>query len=149
LCVLTPTARTEAAALARVRALWEGVGMRVELMDVVTHDQVLARVSHLPHMIAFSVMNAVADAQVAGIDLLAYAGSAFADLTRVAASPVEMWRDICLSNRDALLAALSEFEHALAQLKRYVADGDGEGLAASINRARTERQRLTRLREQA
>jgi prephenate dehydrogenase len=149
LCVLTPTARTETAALTRVRALWEGVGMRVELMDVVTHDQVLARVSHLPHMIAFSVMNAVTEAQVAGIDLLAYAGSAFADLTRVAASPVEMWRDICLSNRDAVLAALSEFERALAQLKRYVADGDGEALAAAIDRARTERQRLTRLREQA
>jgi prephenate dehydrogenase len=149
LCVLTPTAHTDAAALARVRALWEGVGMRVELMDVVTHDQVLARVSHLPHLIAFSVMNAVLEARVAGIDLLTYAGSAFADLTRVAASPVEMWRDICLSNRGAVLAALTEFEQALAQLKAYVASGDGAALAAAIDRARAERQRLTRLRERA
>jgi prephenate dehydrogenase len=149
LCVLSPNAHTDAAALARVRALWEGVGMRVELMDVVTHDQVLARVSHLPHLIAFSVMNAVLAARVAGIDLLTYAGSAFADLTRVAASPVEMWRDICLSNREAVLAALTEFEHALAQLKACVANGDGEALAAAINRARAERQRLTRLRERA
>jgi prephenate dehydrogenase len=149
LCVLTPTARTDATALARVRALWEGVGMRVELMDTVTHDQVLARVSHLPHLIAFSVMNAMLDARVADIDLLTYAGSAFADLTRVAASPMEMWRDICLSNREALLAALTEFEHALAQMKTCVAAGDGEALAAAINRAREERQRLTRLREQA
>ena len=117
LCVLTPTTRTDATALARVRALWEGVGMRVELMDVGTHDQVLARVSHLPHLIAFSVMNALLEARVADLDLLRYAGSAFADLTRVAASPVEMWRDICVSNRAALLAALSEFEQALAQLK--------------------------------
>ncbi len=147
LCVLTPTAHTDATALARVRALWEGVGMRVELMDVVTHDQVLARVSHLPHLIAFSVMNAVLEARVAGIDLLTYAGSAFADLTRVAASPVEMWRDICLSNREAVLAALTEFEQALAQLKAYVASGDGAALAAAIDRARAERQRLTRLRE--
>jgi prephenate dehydrogenase len=149
LCVLTPTAHTDAAALARVRALWEGVGMRVELMDVVTHDQVLARVSHLPHLIAFSVMNAVLAARVAGLDLLTYAGSAFADLTRVAASPVEMWRDICLSNRGAVLAALTEFEQALAQLKAYVASGDGAALAAAIDRARAERQRLTRLRERA
>jgi len=149
LCVLTPTARTDATALVRVRTLWEGVGMRVELMDVVTHDQVLARVSHLPHLIAFSVMNALLEARVAGIDLLAYAGSAFADLTRVAASPVEMWRDICLSNREALLAALTEFEQALAQMKACVASGDGEALAAAIDRARAERQRLTRLRERA
>ncbi len=149
LCVLTPTARTDATALARVRALWEGVGMRVEQMDMVTHDQVLAWVSHLPHLLAFSVMNAMREARVADIDLLTYAGSAFADLTRVAASPVEMWRDICLSNREALLAALTEFEHALAQMKAGVATGDGEALAAAINRARGERQRLTRLREQA
>jgi len=110
---------------------------------------VLARVSHLPHLLAFSVMNAMLEAHVAGIDLLNYAGSAFADLTRVAASPVEMWRDICLSNRDALLAALTEFEHALIQMKAWVASGDGEALAAAINRARAERRRLTRLREQA
>jgi len=149
LCVLTPTTRTDATALARVRALWEGVGMRVELMDVGTHDQVLARVSHLPHLIAFSVMNALLEARVADLDLLRYAGSAFADLTRVAASPVEMWRDICVSNRAALLAALSEFEQALAQLKACVASGDGEALAAAINRARAERQRLTQLRKPA
>jgi prephenate dehydrogenase len=149
LCILTPTPRTTPTALARVRALWEGVGMRVEEMDMVTHDQVLARVSHLPHVIAFSVMNVMLEARVAGVDLLAYAGSAFADLTRVAASPVEMWRDICLSNREALLTALSEFENALAQMKAAVAKGDGEALSVAINRARAERQRLTKLREQA
>lgn len=148
LCVLTPTTRTDPTALARIRALWEGVGMRVEEMGMVTHDQVLARMSHLPHVIAFSVMNAMLTARVDGIDLLAYAGSAFADLTRVAASPAEMWRDICLANRDALLAALTEFEEALAQMKAAVASGDGATLTAAITRAQAERQRLTRLREQ-
>ena len=148
LCVLTPTARTDPSALARIRALWEGVGMRVEEMDMVTHDQVLARVSHLPHIIAFSVMNAILDTRAVSVDLLPYAGSAFADLTRMAASPVEMWRDICLSNREALLAAITEFEQALAQMKAAVASGDGNGLETAINRARTERLRLTRLREQ-
>jgi prephenate dehydrogenase len=147
LCLLTPTPRTDPNAMARIRALWEGVGMRVEEMDMVTHDQVLARVSHLPHGIAFSLMNAVLNAPVAGVDVLTYAGSAFADMTRVAASPVEMWRDICLSNRDALLRALTEFELALAEMKASVASGDSEALAASISRARAERQRLTRLRE--
>lgn len=149
LCVLTPTERTDRIALARVRALWEGVGMRVAEMDMVTHDRVLARVSHLPHMIAFSMMNAVLDTSLPGVDLLTYAGSAFSDLTRVAASPVEMWRDICTSNRDALLVAISEFEHALARMKACVANGDSAGLADAISRARIERQRLTKIREQS
>ncbi len=149
LCVLTPTAQTDRTALARVRALWEGVGMRVAEMDMLTHDRVLARVSHLPHMIAFSVMNAVLDTSLPGIDLLTYAGSAFSDLTRVAASPVEMWRDICTSNRDALLVAIDEFEHALARLRTCVANGDSAGLEDAMNRARSERQRLTKIREQS
>lgn len=149
LCVLTPTERTDRIALARVRALWEGVGMRVAEMDMLTHDRVLARVSHLPHMIAFSMMNAVLDTSLPGVDLFTYAGSAFSDLTRVAASPVEMWRDICTSNRDALLVAISEFEHALARMKACVANGDSAGLEDVINRARIERQRLTKIREQS
>jgi len=147
LCILTPTSRTDRTALARVRTLWEGVGMRVEEMDLHTHDQVLARVSHLPHMIAFSVMNAVLDTQVAGVDLLPYAGGAFSDLTRVAASPVEMWRDICTSNREALLSAITEFEIALSRVKTAVATSDGEMLSNAIERARGERQRLTKIRE--
>lgn len=149
LCVLTPTAHTDRAALARVRALWEGVGMRVEEMDVVIHDRVLARVSHLPHLIAFSVMNAMSTADIPGVDLLTYAGGAFADLTRVAASPVEMWRDICTSNREALLVAIDEFERALTTLKTCVASSDSVGLEEAIDRARTERQRLTKLRERS
>jgi prephenate dehydrogenase len=146
LCVLTPTSRTDRSALAKVRALWEGVGMRVEEMDMHTHDQVLARVSHLPHLIAFSVMNAILDTQT-GVDLLPYAGGAFSDLTRVAASPVEMWRDICTSNREALLAAITEFETALSRMKVAVANEDGEALSQAIERARSERQRLTKIRE--
>ena len=149
LCILTPTATTDQTALARVRSLWEGVGMRVEEMDMRVHDQVLARVSHLPHMIAFSVMNAMLAKPVPGVDALAYSGSALNDLTRVAASPVEMWRDICVENREALLSAVTEFEAALAQLKTYIAKGDEDALADVMSQARTERQRLTRIREQS
>lgn len=147
LCLLTPTPRTDPRALARVRALWEGVGMRVEEMEAATHDSVLARVSHLPHLIAFSLMNATRVATREGLDLLAYAGSAFADMTRVAASPLEMWRDIFLSNREALLSALSDFEQALAQLRAGVERGDVEALTAAIEHARSERYRFVRLRE--
>lgn len=147
LCVLTPTARTNPDALVRIRALWAGVGMRVEEMDMYVHDQVLARVSHLPHIIAFSVMNAMRAAHLPGVDPLAYAGSSFSDLTRVASSPVEMWRDICQSNRDALLAALTEFETALTRMKASIAHGDKAALSQAMHDARTERQRLTMLRE--
>ena len=208
LCVLTPTAATDRDALARVRALWEGVGMRVEEMDAAVHDRLLAQVSHLPHLIAFSVMNGVSDAfgasdgdgarnlggkpplpdpppqggrkfrvsppshtereaeddspskmedvsaadlssktERGALDPLAYAGSAFADLTRVAASPVEMWRDICLANREALLDAITHFEQALAGMKAAVSARDAESLSAAIERARQERKRLSRLRD--
>ncbi len=149
LCVLTPTPTTDPVALARVRDLWQTVGMRVEEMDMRVHDQVLARVSHLPHVIAFSVMNAVLAHPLSGVDALAYAGSAFHDLSRVAASPVEMWRDICLENRRALLAAVTEFETALADFKAAIAEADGQTLAEAVAAARTERQRLTRLRDQS
>ena len=139
--------RGDPAALARVRGLWQAVGMRVEEMDMRLHDQVLARVSHLPHLIAFSVMNAALANPLPGVDVLAYAGSAFHDLSRVAASPVEMWRDICLENRAALLAAVTEFELALADFKAAIAEADDQTLAEAIAAARTERQRLMRLRE--
>ena len=147
MCVLTPTNETDRTALARVRALWEGVGMRVEEMDAEVHDRVLAQISHLPHLIAFSVMNGLLQSSIGKVDPLAYAGSAFADLTRVAASPIEMWRDICLANREALLDAITSFEAALARIKAAVAEGDGATLSADIERARQERQRLTRLQE--
>lgn len=81
------------------------------------------------------------------VDPLAYAGSAFADLTRVAASPVEMWRDICLANREALLEAITGFEQALARMKAAVSARDAETLSAAIERARQERKRLSRLRD--
>ena len=123
-------------------------------MDAKLHDKVLAQVSHLPHLIAFSVMNGLlqsfpqsAQSTPGQIDPLAYAGSAFTDLTRVAASPIEMWCDICLANREALLSAISSFEEALTRMKIAVAKGKGKTLADDIERARQERQRLTHLRE--
>jgi prephenate dehydrogenase len=149
LCVLTPTTRTQTQALAKVRALWEGVGMRVEEMAPETHDHVLAYMSHLPHVLAFSAINTVIQAEgKMGKELLPYAGGAFADLTRVAASPVEMWRDIFLANRSAVLAAVGEFQEVAERLKKLIAAGDEEGLTQELTRAREARLRLARIREQ-
>ena len=143
-CILTPTAATDAAALARVRALWEGVGMRVEEMPAAAHDEILARVSHLPHLVAYALAAAAGKARVGERDVLAYAGSGFRDTTRVAGSPPEIWRDIALANAPALGAALREFRAALNHLEALVAAGDAVGLEAALTRAHDVRRRLGR-----
>jgi prephenate dehydrogenase len=143
-CILTPTAATDRAALARVRALWEGVGARVEEMPPAVHDALLARVSHLPHLVAYALTAAVADATVGGLRPLDYAGSGFRDTTRIAGSPAELWRDVALANVPALRAALSEFRAALDRLEGLLAAGDGAGLEAALAAAREVRRRLAR-----
>jgi prephenate dehydrogenase len=140
-CVLTPTAVTQPAALALVRRLWEGVGAAVEEMDARRHDDLLARVSHAPHLIAYALVDAVA-AWGQGADALAHAGSGFADTTRIAASAPELWRDILLANTPAVRAALAEFRATLASLEDALARGDGNGLEAALERARSVRARL-------
>jgi prephenate dehydrogenase len=141
-CILTPTAATDRDALARIRALWEGVGARVEEMPPGVHDELLARVSHLPHLVAYALVGAVGGATVGGRRAVDYGGTGFRDTTRVAASPAELWRDIALANRPALGAALAEFRAALEALERLVVAGDAAGLEAALASAREIRRRL-------
>lgn len=131
-CVLTPTTRTDAAALAAVRALWEGVGARVSEMTPAAHDRALAWVSHLPHVVAYALVGALA-----AIDpqLTALAGGSWRDATRVAASPAELWRDIFLANREAVLAATDAFGAEVARLRAALAAGDEAALLALLARA--------------
>ena len=143
-CVLTPTAATDPAALAQVRALWEGVGMRVEEMTPAEHDEILARVSHLPHLVAYALAAAAGGGRVGDRAVLDYAGSGFRDTTRIAGSPPEIWRDIALGNAPALRAALREFRTALDRLEALVAAGDAAGLEAALAVAYEARQRLGR-----
>jgi prephenate dehydrogenase len=141
-CILTPTPATERGALARVRALWEGVGAGVEEMPPSVHDELLARVSHLPHLVAYALAAAVGEQASGGRRALDYAGSGFRDTTRIAASPPELWRDIALANAPALGAALAEFRAALDRLERLVAARDAAGLEAALAAARAVRRRL-------
>jgi prephenate dehydrogenase len=142
-CVLTPTAATAPLARRRVRALWEAAGMRVEEMPATAHDRIFALVSHLPHVAAYALVNAVADADAAsGRRALAYAAGGFKDWTRIAASSPEMWRDICLANRAELLRALVRFTTAVERLRRAIAAGDGDAIAAELARARATRRRI-------
>src|SRR5207249_4880271 len=122
-CILTPTPATDREALARVRALWEGVGAVVEEMPAALHDEILARVSHLPHLAAYALVAAFGETRVAGRRVLDYAGSGYRDTTRIAASRPELWRDIALANRAALRGALVEFRAALDRLEGLVVAG--------------------------
>jgi prephenate dehydrogenase len=143
-CILTPTAATDAGALARVRALWEGVGARVEEMAPDLHDELLARASHLPHVVAYALAAAVADAHPRGRRALDYVGTGFRDATRIAGSPPALWRDIALANAPALRSALGEFRAALDRLEALVAGGDGAGLERALAAAQAARRRLDR-----
>ena len=141
-CIVTPTPATDREALGRVRALWEGVGAVVEEMPAALHDEILARVSHLPHLAAYALVSAFGETRVAGHRVLDYAGSGYRDTTRIAASRPELWRDIALANRAALRGALAEFRAVLDRLEHLLAAGDGEGLEAVLGAAAALRQRL-------
>jgi prephenate dehydrogenase len=136
-CIITRGRRADAAAVARVRALWEGVGMRVDEMDPARHDAILAWVSHLPHAVAFSAVNALLDTDPA---LEQFAGPSFRDLTRVAASSVEMWSDIFSANAAQVDMAIVKFVAVLEALRRAITSGDVTELKQQLERARAARQ---------
>jgi prephenate dehydrogenase len=142
LCILTPTPRTDPAALERVRTLWLGVGARVEAMDPAVHDEILARVSHLPHVVAYALLGALGTARIDGRRVLSYAGGGFRDTTRIAGSLAELWRDIALANAPAVRSAIAEFRAALDRLDALIAAGDADGLLAAIDEARRHRRAL-------
>jgi prephenate dehydrogenase len=142
LCVVTPTPRTDAGALARVRALWEGAGMRVEMMPAAEHDRLLALVSHLPHVVAFALIAAIEGERIAGRDPLAYSGGGLRDTTRIASSHPEMWRDIFLDNRAEVLRAIDGFGDAVARLRRMIESEEPQALEAELDRTRVARRRL-------
>jgi prephenate dehydrogenase len=126
----------------KLRRLWEAVGSRVETMDPSLHDHILAVISHLPHIVAYALVNAAADADRQHPGLLDYTGGGFRDFTRIAASHAVMWRDICIDNRDEVLQALDSFVEEISHLRDLVRDGDAEGLEKAFQAARTVRRSL-------
>ena len=142
LCILTPTSQTDARALERVRALWQGVGMRVETMSPAQHDRLLALVSHLPHAVAYALVAAIDGQRDASRDPLAYSGGGLRDTTRIAASHAEMWRDIFLDNRPEVLRAIDEFQAALGRIREMIERQEAQPLEAELDRVRSARARL-------
>mgnify|MGYP003671360004 FL=1 len=132
--ILTPEPNVDADALMRVRCLWEACGADVLEMDVERHDQVLARTSHLPHLLAFSLVDTLAR-QDERLDIFRYAAGGFRDFTRIAGSDPVMWRDIFIANKQAVLASLDDFEAGLLRLRQAVEAGDSDALIATFDRA--------------
>ena len=138
--ILTPSAETDPDALKRVDAMWRLAGAEVTHMDVEHHDEVLAATSHLPHMLAYSLVDALARMKE-NDEIFRYAAGGFRDFTRIASSNPVMWRDICLSNREALGQMLERFADELTGLSQTLRDGDGEHLLEIFERAKAARDR--------
>ena len=144
--VLTPLERTAADAKALVRGAWEACGAAVFELEPREHDAVLAAVSHLPHVLAYALVDQVARHRDAK-RLFSYAAGGFRDFTRIASSHPEMWRDICIANRKALLRELARYGGELERLKRMLERGDAKALEALFAGARDARDRWLKNRE--
>jgi cyclohexadieny/prephenate dehydrogenase len=139
-CILTPPEGADAAAVDRLRAFWAALGARVEIMTPDHHDLVLAITSHLPHLIAYTIVGTADElAQVTQSEVIKFSAGGFRDFTRIAASDPTMWRDIFLSNKDAVLEMLGTFNEDLSKLTRAIRRGDGEALFDHFSRTRAIR----------
>jgi prephenate dehydrogenase len=136
--ILTPLATTSATATDTVRRMWEAAGAQVELLEVKHHDEVLAATSHLPHMLAFALVDALAKMDEKA-EVFRYAAGGFADFTRIASSDPTMWTDICLANREALLHAMRLFSDELGELGAAIEIGDVDRVRAIFERAKSAR----------
>ena len=135
--VLTPSADTDEAAVRRVEALWRAAGSMVERMDAGHHDQVLAITSHVPHVIAYTIVGTATDLEERlRSEVIKFAASGFRDFTRIAASDPVMWRDIFLNNKEAVLEMLGRLNEDIAGVQRAIRNGDGATLEALFTRTR-------------
>jgi prephenate dehydrogenase len=141
-CILTPTERTADEALERIRRMWQTVGSQVVVMAVDKHDRVLAAISHLPHMVAYALVNAVGAYDRYDENVLEYSAGGFRDFTRIASSDPTMWRDIALTNREALIEMMEQFENFFAELKEDVASGSADRLFEFFRRSKQSRDEI-------
>jgi prephenate dehydrogenase len=146
LVILTPLPETSAAAVERIDAMWRATGAEVASMPVERHDRVLAATSHLPHMLAYGLVDCLARMQERE-EIFRFAAGGFADFTRIASSSPEMWHDVCFSNRKALLEVLDRFDGHLEEIRRAVEAGDSAALLGIFTRAKTARDNFVAARK--
>ncbi|GAI39359.1 unnamed protein product, partial [marine sediment metagenome] len=142
--ILTPLAETDPAALALVDRLWRALDADVEHMSVERHDEVLAATSHLPHLLAFGLVDSLAKRNE-NLEIFRYAAGGFRDFTRIAGSDPTMWHDIFLANRDAVLRTLDTYRSDLDALRDAIAEGDGHQLLGVFTRARVAREHFSKI----
>jgi len=139
--IVTPSRHTDAGALEQVTAFWRGLGAVCTRMDAAWHDEIFAAVSHLPHLVAYALMDAVLGME-RGPERLGFSAGGLRDFTRVAASSPEMWRDIFLMNREPILRVLAAYRDAVGRLEHAIREADGEALTGQLQRARTAREAI-------
>jgi cyclohexadieny/prephenate dehydrogenase len=145
-CILTPPEGTDPDAVEKLRAFWAGLGARVEIMTPDHHDLVLAITSHLPHLIAYTIVGTADElAQVTSSEVIKFSAGGFRDFTRIAASDPVMWRDVFLANKEAVLEMLGTFNEDLAKLTRAIRRGDGEALFEHFTRTRAIRRGIVEI----
>ena len=139
-CVLTPPPGTDQAAVDKLERLWEAMGSHVEVMSPEHHDLVLAITSHVPHLIAFNIVNTAAHLErVTDSEVIKFSAGGFRDFTRIAASDPTMWRDVFLNNKEAVIEMLGRFQEDLTMLQRAIRFGEGETLFRLFDEARAIR----------
>jgi cyclohexadieny/prephenate dehydrogenase len=145
-CILTPPDGSDPDAVERVRAFWAALGAKVEIMTPDHHDLVLAITSHLPHLIAYTIVGTADElGQVTSSEVMKFSAGGFRDFTRIAASDPIMWRDVFLANKDAVLEMLGTFNEDLSKLTRAIRRGDGEALFEHFSRTRAIRRGIVEI----
>ena len=138
--ILTPSDHTDVEAIARVTDMWRSAGAEVEQMDAARHDQILAATSHLPHVLAYTLVDMLSSLSEREA-MFRYAAGGFRDFTRIASSDARMWHDICLANSDALAEALEGFQDHLSEAAAAIRRRDGNAVQALFARAKASRDR--------
>ncbi|MDZ3831987.1 MAG: prephenate/arogenate dehydrogenase family protein [Sphingopyxis sp.] len=142
-CIITPEADASRGAVDRLAGFWQALGARVETMDAAHHDMVLAVTSHLPHLIAYTIVGTASELEeVTESEVIKYSAGGFRDFTRIAASDPVMWRDVFLANKDAVLATLQRFNEDLTALQQAIRRGDGGKLEDWFTRTRAIRRSI-------
>ena len=142
-CIVTPGAGVSGDAVAAVTGFWQALGAKVETMDAAHHDMVLAVTSHLPHLIAYTIVGTASELEeVTESEVIKYSAGGFRDFTRIAASDPVMWRDVFLANKDAVLATLQRFNEDLTALQQAIRRGDGAKLEEWFTRTRAIRRSI-------
>lgn len=147
-CILTPLPETGLNATSLISSFWESIGANVDIMDMTHHDEVLAATSHLPHVLAYALVDALCTLDQK-TEVFRYAAGGFRDFTRIAESDPLMWRDILLSNRKAILKQLDNFESHLSELRAAIENSDAECISSILERAQSARKLFSETQEKS